>query len=205
MLKKLSWVGILMVALVFQAWAAPGNIAAGKQKSEACVACHGPDGNSTVGTWPKIAGQNARYLFEQLKAFKQGEKSGRYNAVMAPLVAGLSEQDMRDLAAYYASQKAAPGKADPKLVKLGERIYRGGDMKRRVAACIACHGPRGLGNPEAGFPRLSGQYAAYVEKQLKDYQNGTRTNGLNNIMPTIAKKMTPQEMAAVASYVEGLH
>ena len=185
-----------------------GNVAAGKAKSATCAACHGQDGNGLAQNpvWPKLAGQHAKYTYHQLNAFKQGkEVGGRYNANMTPLMAGLSKQDMADLSAYYASLSSTVGYADKALLAVGQQIYRGGNRKTGVSACIACHGPRGLGNRAAAFPRLSGQFARYTQKQLHDYKNGDRLNGPAAIMQTVAKRMSEDEITAVSSYIEGLH
>lgn len=134
---------------------AAGDVAAGKQKSAACAACHGVDGNSSNPEWPKLAGQNPQYLYKQLVDYKENR---RENALMAGQVAPLSDQDMQDLAAYFSSQTGTPGSVDPAQVGLGETVYRGGNLKTGVAACSACHGPTGVGNPAAKFPKISGQH-----------------------------------------------
>lgn len=181
---------------------AGGDAAAGKAKSATCVGCHGMDGNSVNPEWPNLAGQHAQYIAKQLKDFKAGE---RKNATMAPMVAALNEQDMENLGAYFASQKAKVGAADEALVELGQKIYRGGNPTTGVAACIGCHGPSGRGNPAANFPSLSGQHAKYTENQLHAFKNGERSNDAGKMMRTIAAKMNEQEIKAVASYVQGLH
>ncbi|MGE3318302.1 MAG: cytochrome c [Candidatus Berkiella sp.] len=184
---------------------AEGNIEAGKSKTQTCVACHGPDGNSTVPNWPKIAGQYENYLDKQLKDFRQGEKGPRYEASMYAMVAALSDQDIADLAAFYASQKQTMGKAKSDLVPLGERIYRGGNIQTGVSACMACHGPSGEGNEAAKFPKLAGQHATYIENQLIAFRDGKRKNSPNGMMESISHRMSADEMKAVSSYVEGLH
>lgn len=181
---------------------AAGDLAAGKTKAAACAACHGADGNSANPEWPKLAGQHDKYLVKQLTNFKAGERT---NAMMAPMAAGLSEQDMADIAAYYGSQTQTSGKADPALVDAGEKLYRGGNATTGVAACIACHAPNGMGNPQANFPRLSGQHAAYIVNQLKAFRAGERANDAGKMMQNIAARMTDTEMQAVASYIQGLH
>lgn len=182
---------------------AEGNAAAGKEKSATCAGCHGPDGNSANPEWPKLAGQHPKYLEKQLNDFKAG--SERSNAMMAPMVAPLSEQDMADLAAYFAEQTAQVGAADEALVALGQRIYRGGNIKTGVAACSGCHGPAGAGNPAANFPALSGQHAKYVENQLYAFKKGERSNDANKMMRSTAGKMSDEEIKAVSSYIQGLH
>lgn len=176
---------------------------AGKEKTTTCSACHGVDGNSTTAQWPNLAGQHASYLVHQLQAFKTGE---RPNAAMKSFASMLSDQDMKDIAAYYASQKIKPLGANPKLVGLGEQIYRGGIPARGVAACISCHGPAGRGNPLAAFPRLSHQHADYILTALHEYASGTRRSDANHnqMMRNIAGSLFDNEMQAVASYVQGL-
>lgn len=181
------------------------NIDAGREKSQVCVACHMADGNSVVPAWPKIAGQPEKYFIEQLNAFKAGDKGGRFNPVMMGFAAALSDQDVADLAAFYASQKPTPGVTPAAFVAVGEKIYRGGNRTTGVPACSACHSPRAEGNIPAGFPPLSGQHPDYIIEQLKAFKNGTRTNDVNGIMQDISKRMTDEEMQAVSHYVSGLH
>jgi cytochrome c553 len=180
---------------------AAGDAAAGKTKAAACAACHGADGNSANPEWPKLAGQHASYLVKQLANFKAGERT---NAMMAPMAAPLSEQEMADIAAFFTSQTPAEAKADPALVAAGEKLFRGGNATTGVAACMGCHGPNGMGNPLANFPRLSGQHAAYTVNQLKTFRSGERANDAGKMMQNIAARMTDTEMQAVASYIEGL-
>jgi len=180
---------------------AAGDAAAGKTKAAACAACHSADGNSVNPVWPKLAGQHATYLVKQLTNFKAGDRN---NAMMAPMAAPLSEQDMADIAAYFSGQTQNGGKADPALVAAGEKLFRGGNATTGVAACMGCHGPNGMGNPPANFPRLSGQHAAYTVTQLKTFRSGERANDAGKMMQNIAARMTDAEMQAVASYIEGL-
>ena len=193
---------IAMVALTGVSVAA-GNANAGKAKAVSCGGCHGADGNSANPSWPKLAGQHAGYIAKQLADFKAGKK--RSDPLMGGQVAGLSSQDMADLAAYYAKQTGSQGAASKKLAAAGAKLYRGGNKKKGVAACIACHGPTGAGNPAANFPKLSGQHAAYVEKAMKDFRSGARSNDMNKMMRNIAEKMSDKEIKAVASYISGLH
>lgn len=183
--------------------AAEGNAKAGKAKAVTCAGCHGPNGNSANPTWPKLAGQHAPYIAKQLADLKAGKK--RSDTLMAGQVAGLSEQDMADLGAYYAKQTGSQGAADEKLAAAGAKLYRGGNKKKGVAACIACHGPAGAGNPAAMFPSLSGQHAPYIEKAMTDFRSGKRSNDMNSMMRNIAEKMSDKEIKAVASYISGLH
>ena len=180
-----------------------GDPAAGASKSATCIACHGADGNSTNPEWPKIAGQHAGYIEKQLGEFKAAKE--RSNALMTGMVAPLSAQDMKDLAAYYAGQSMSGGFTDENLAALGKKIYRGGNAESGVPACMGCHGPQGAGDPMAGFPRLAGQHATYVQVQLEAFRQGTRSNDVRRMMRDIALKMTPDEMKAVASYINGLY
>ena len=185
-----------------------GDPEAGQSKSAVCAACHGVDGNSANPDWPKIAGQGERYFIAQLRAFKQGATGARRspNAVlMYGIAAGLGEQDMADLAAYYSLQKITLGVADDNLVKKGEAIYRGGNIEIGSAACIGCHGPSGKGNPAAGFPAVSGQHAQYNYSQLQAFHQELRTGDANSAMRKMVRKMSNEEMQAVAEYMQGLH
>lgn len=179
-----------------------GDAKAGESKAAVCAACHGAKGNSAVPAWPKIAGQGAPYLYAQLKHFKDGSRN---NAVMLGQVAALSDQDMQDLAVYFAAQEQAPGVAAKDAVAVGQKIYRGGDASRGLPACAACHGPSGAGNPAAGYPRVGGQHADYNTAQLNAYKKGERKAGLNGqMMQEVAAKLTDAEIAALASYLNGL-
>lgn len=164
-----------------------------------CIACHGADGNSMISLNPKLAGQHPEYLLKQLREFKSG---ARANAVMAGMVANLSEEDMADLAAYFAAQTMSPGAAQSNgRGSRGERIYRGGIAASGVPACAACHSPNGAGIP-AQFPRLAGQHADYTVAQMKAFRSGERDNA--KMMRVIAAKMTDEDIAAVADYIQGL-
>lgn len=180
---------------------AAGDKEAGKAKSAACAACHSADGNSAIPMNPKLAGQSEAYLLKQLKEFKSKK---RENATMYGMVAGLSEQDMEDLAAYYASHTIKVGSADEKLMKKGEQIYRAGDASKGISACMGCHGPNGRGIPSANFPAIGGQHSDYVVSQLKAFSAGQRANDGGKMMQNIAGKMNAKDMEAVASYVQGL-
>ncbi|MBN9289342.1 MAG: c-type cytochrome [Gammaproteobacteria bacterium] len=182
-----------------------GDANAGKGKTQTCVACHGPDGNSTVPNWPKIAGQYQDYLVKQLKDFRLGEKGPRYEPSMYGMVVNLTDQDIADLAAFYASQKQTMGKAKEEYVAIGEKIYRGGNIQTGVTACLACHGPEGIGNEAAKFPKLAGQHAVYIENQLHYFRDGKRKNSPNGMMESISHRMNDEEIKAVSSYIEGLH
>ena len=180
-----------------------GSIEDGKAKAITCAACHGPEGNSANPLWPNIAGQNAPYILAQLKAFKEG---ARQDPLMTSQAMLLSEKDMADLAVYFESlPAAAQAVKDPDTVGRGEALYRGGNLDSGVAACIACHGPTGDGNPAAKYPALRGQHADYVAKTLRDYASGSRTSdGKTRVMRDIAGRLRDDEIAAISSYVQGL-
>lgn len=196
----------LLISLIVSAGlvtiAHAGDAEAGKAKSATCAACHGADGNSMAPTFPKIAGQGERYLIKQIKDIRGGN---RQVPSMAPFVAGLSDEDIADLAAYFGSQTPTSGGAKEELVELGESIYRGGIASKNVPACIACHGPKGAGVDLAGFPRLAGQHDVYTATQLKAFSNNLRTNdGDSRMMRDIAYRLHEKEIEAVASYIQGL-
>ncbi len=181
----------------------------GKQKAMTCVSCHGEHGNSTMPMFPKLAQQNAGYIVNQLKAFKSGE---RKDPIMATFAMSLTENDMVDIANYYADQKIA---GEPEetfdnaeertehetLVFQGGDLYRNGDLKREVSACIGCHGPLGEGNKPAAFPALKWQHKDYLIKSLTDFKFGKRSNTNDNMMHMIAVKMTDAEIKAVANRI----
>jgi cytochrome c553 len=180
---------------------AEGSAEKGESKSTACIACHGPGGNSVNPEWPSLAGQGQEYIRKQLQAFKGG---ARKNPLMTPMAAGLSDEDMADLGAYFAAQKPTGLEADPGKLAVGQRVYRAGDAKNGVPACAACHGPAGDGNPPAAYPALRGQYGTYVAAQLRAYRAGTRQTDPSQMMRTVASTMTDEQIDAVASYVQGL-
>lgn len=175
--------------------------------TQVCAACHAADGNSALPPNPVLAGQHADYTLKQLVSFKprDGKPAERPNAVMAGMVASLSADDMRDLAAYFEAQKPRPRAArDAELARLGQAIYRGGILAKNVAACTACHGPGGAGMP-AQFPRLAGQFSEYTVAQLRAFRAGERANDPNRMMRAVAEKLSDREIAAVAEYISGLH
>lgn len=182
-----------------------GSPEAGAAKAATCGACHGPGGNSANPDWPKLGGQHATYVARQLANFKSG---ARKNPVMNAQAAGLSEQDMKDLGAHYATQKMQPGVASPDAMAVATKLWRAGDASRALPACGACHGPAGAGNAGAAYPRLGGQHAKYVAATLRNYRDGS-TMPLDQapaaIMNAIATKLTDPEIEALASYVNGLH
>lgn len=199
-----------------------GDVDAGRSKSESCAGCHGADGNSMLGSFPKLAGQHSSYIKKQLIAFKENTRNA---PMMAPLALGLNDQDIDDIAAYYSEQKVSENampvlpidddddededqemveqKAEElkSLMVLGSDLYRNGDLTQEVSACIACHGPYGEGNEPAAFPALKGQHADYLIKTLKDYKKGERTQQSDNMMYMIAKKMTDKQIEAVSYHI----
>ena len=179
----------------------PGDAQSGAGKAAVCQACHGANGNSASPQFPSLAGIGADYIAEQLQNFKEGKRN---NAIMMPMVATLSPQDMADLGAYFGTLVNTGLEADPSYWQAGEKLYRGGDKDHGIPACMACHGPTGAGNEPAKFPALRGQHSEYIVKQLTDYVSGARPPGPGGIMPVIAKGLSPEDMRNVASYVQGL-
>ncbi|MBD9502364.1 c-type cytochrome [Pseudomonas sp. BGr12] len=193
---------LLTLGLVGVANAA-GDAKAGQAKAAVCGACHGADGNSMAPNFPKLAGQGERYLLKQMHDIKDGKRTV---LEMTGLLTNLSDEDLADIAAYFSSQNGSVGAADPKLVAQGEALFRGGKLAEGMPACTGCHNPAGQGNAEAGFPHLGGQHAAYTAKQLTAFREGERTNdGDAMIMRSIAAKLSNKDIAAISSYIEGLH
>jgi cytochrome c553 len=157
---------------------------------------------TATGIYPNIAGQHSSYAEAQLKAMRDGQ---RKDPIMSPMAANLSDQDIADLAAYYSGQKVKHGSVPDDAVKSGGEIYRAGNTKAGVPACMACHGPQGLGNGPAGWPALNGQHPDYTAKQLGLYASGERSTDVNNIMRDIAARMSKTDIDAVSKYVSGLH
>ena len=182
-----------------------GDAEKGQSLSATCAACHGMDGNSINPIWPSLAGQHEAYLDRQIKLFRSGD---RENALMAPMVSALSDQDVADLSAYFSSQKLSLKAADPASVELGKKIYQGGDKARNIPACMACHGPTGQGNPASGYPVLANQHAAYTAIQLRAYKAGMTVANQDDVngqvMADVARYMTEEEIDAVSSYLQGL-
>ncbi len=199
--------------------ALPGDAAAGEQKAQVCAACHGADGNSAIEMYPRLAGQSERYIAQQLALIASGQRTEGMVAVMLPFVEGMTPQDMRDLGAYFATQKSGAGVADDadvadgtyagmKFYEIGQALYRGGDAKRGIPACMACHGPNGAGNPGPAYPHIGGQHAAYTAQRLQHYQAGQtqETDPTHfRIMEQVTHSLTEQEIQALSSYVQGLH
>jgi cytochrome c553 len=202
---------VLMLTGSVAALAQDGDAAAGATKAATCTACHGLNGNSVNPEWPVLAGQNATYAADQIKRIRDGK---RPNVLMQPMVANLTDQDVADLAAYYSEQTPTGNEADPSYWKAGEKLFRGGDAKRGIPACLACHGPVGRGNPAAGYPALHTQHAVYTMKQLNDYATEARytkdakghsQGGANTqMMNTIASRLTAEDRRDLASYIQGM-
>ena len=189
---------------------ASGNAEAGAAKSAACLACHGVNGNSTNPEWPNLAGQNAAYVSEQLRLFRDGK---RVNVLMSPMASTLTDEDIADIGAYFAAQTPAGLEADPSYSQAGEALYRAGDRKRNIPSCKACHGPVGRGNPGSGYPALRAQHSVYTVKQLTDYASEARyvdasgqkqksRNG--HMMVTISQRLTADDIRNLASYIQGM-
>lgn len=195
-------------------WAQTGDAAAGQAKVAVCSACHGMDGKGILPLYPNIGGQGESYIYKQILDIKEGRRTV---VEMAPFTLALSDQDMLDLAAYYASQPkqlegAQPTESAPyslnsdQFLALGESVFRAGNLSNGVPACTGCHSPSGMGNFPAGFPALSGQKTEYVVKQLSDFQNNLRTNdGETRIMRGVAERMSALEIEAVANFISGLN
>jgi cytochrome c553 len=202
-IMKRFWILVATIsgAIASNSSLADGSAESGATKAVVCQACHGANGNSVNPEWPSLAGIGADYIADQLKNFKDRKRD---NPVMMPNAANLSADDMADLGAYFDSQVNTGLEADPSYWKAGEKLYRAGDKAREIPACMACHGPTGRGNEPAKFPSLRGQHSVYVAKQLNDYASGARSTGPNGIMPTIAKRLSPDDIRNLASYVQGL-
>jgi len=185
-------------------------VEAGALKATTCSACHGPSGNSTTAVWPKLAGQNAVYIAEQLQLFKAGV---RVNPDMLKMVSTLTDKDIDSVAVYYQAQTPVGGEADPAMVNAGENLYRFGDPAREIPACTACHGPVGRGNAVSDYPALRAQFADYVAKQLGDFASGARYSGAKPgaptsrngaMMATIAKRLNSDDIKGLAAYIQGM-
>ncbi len=182
---------------------AAGDAAAGQTKVAVCAGCHGADGNSVAPNFPKLAGQGERYLLKQLNDIKSGN---RQVVEMTGILTNVSDEDMADIAAYFSSQSMSVGATDPAKLAAGQALYRGGKLNEGMPACIGCHSPNGAGNAAAGFPRLGGQHAQYVAKQLTDFREGNRTNDGDTMpMRAIAAKLSNKDIDAISSYIQGLH
>ena len=182
---------------------AAGDPKSGESKVAVCSACHGADGNSVVGLWPSLAGQNEKYLLKQLRLVKSGD---RVIDSMVGLLDNLEDSDLEDISAFYASQKNKVGQVEESKLELGRKLYYAGNLEKGVPSCSACHSPRGQGNGPAAYPLLSGQQPDYVAKALKDYRSGARINeDPSKIMAAIAYKLDDAEIEALSSFVHGLY
>lgn len=208
--------GSAVTALAKTHW---GDAQAGVAKAAVCAACHGVDGNPAIAMYPRIAGMPERYTAHQLALYKSGQRQGGLAAVMSPMAMPLSAQDMRDVGAYFATQRAGAGIADDSLIaegpnkglkfyEVGQNLFRHGDVERGIPACMACHGPTGSGNPGPAYPHIGGQQSAYVVQRLNEYRTGTTEEqdpALFNMMATVSKSLTDDEIQSLGSYLQGLH
>ena len=196
-----SLLALVLASLASNAMA-QGSAAAGKEKSATCAACHGADGKALLPNAPHLAGQHASYIAKQLTDYRDGD---RVNVQMSGQATNLSDQDILDLAEHFSAMPAIAGLASEEGLATGEAIYRGGIPSQGIPACIACHGPTGQGNPGALFPALAGQKAEYTAEQLRLWREGERSNDPNNVMGSIALRLTDAEISAVANYIQGLY
>ena len=183
-----------------------GDIEAGKLKAITCSACHGVDGNAVINIYPKLAGQHEKYITKQLNDFKKAlatnGKEGRVSTIMSGMAAGLSSEDIKNLAAFYASQTLSPSNAVPN--EIGKKLYMSGDAKRNIAACSGCHSVDGNGMGQAGFPVIQAQNVDYLKEQLTHFKEGIRANDHNNMMQDIASKLSHEEIQALTEYISSL-
>lgn len=192
----------LVVAVLFAAGVSAGDAAKGKAQTAICAGCHGADGNSVLAINPNLAGQNEKYLIKQLLEFKSG---ARQNATMAPMANMLSDEDVENVAAFFAQQSVQHTSVAEKYIARGERLYRSGDSDRDIPACMACHGANGNGMPAAAFPALGGQQPEYTKAQLAAFRSGNRNNDENGMMRDVVAKMSDEQIEAIAHYLAGLH
>ena len=185
-----------------------GNANAGSNLVATCAACHGSDGNSVNSDWPKLAGQNQKYIYDQLKLFQSGDRQNALMMAVTPYLNTLKDEDLLDIAAFYESNTTSVGQAkdDEDLLKLGMSLYRGGNLKKGIAACTACHSVNGAGNAQAGFPRVSGQQKGYLISTLKEYRNLTRDAGdYSLVMQSASQNLKDSDIEALANYMHGLY
>ena len=185
-----------------------GDASKGSSLIASCAACHGADGNSISSDWPKLAGQNQRYLLEQLQYFKSGERVNILMSSVLPILNSYTDQDLLDIAAFYSSQIQTNGQAedDAELLAVGEALYRSGDMKKAIPACTACHSVNGKGNELAGFPSVAGQQKAYLVSTLKAYRSMERDAGdYALVMQAVSQNLSDYEIEALANYMHGLY
>ena len=185
-----------------------GNANAGSNLVATCAACHGSDGNSVNSDWPKLAGQNQKYIYDQLKLFQSGDRQNALMMAVTPYLNTLKDEDLLDIAAFYESNTTSVGQAkdDEDLLKLGMSLYRGGNLKKGIAACTACHSVYGNGNSLAGFPAVAGQQVGYLTSTLKAYRSGERNAGdYASVMQAISQNLSDEDIDALANYMHGLY
>ncbi|MGX5915254.1 c-type cytochrome [Aliidiomarina sp. Khilg15.8] len=210
-MKKFAILCSVMMFASGAAMAQSGDAERGQELSQTCAACHGADGNSPSGDFPSIAGQHEKYLIKQLHDYQTGNETngeqGRYNVLMADQVAGLDDQDIRDLAAYFSAQEETVLGTDlsDEEIAQAQQLYLGGDEDRGITACAACHGPRANGMGLAAFPRLSGQHAAYTRTALEHFKSGERANDPNNMMRDVASQLSDEDIEILSRYISGLY
>ncbi|MCG9731419.1 cytochrome c4 [Shewanella sp. Isolate13] len=206
-MKKLA-LALSVLATISSPAMAEGNAEAGKTKAIVCSACHGVDGNSMIDMYPKLAGQHSTYLEKQLHDFRSaaqtGGKEGRMDPIMGGMSVALSDQDIADLAAFYASQENKDIEVKD-IPELGAQLYKTGDSARGITACIACHGPEGKGTELAGFPAINSQHANYIKIQLNKFHDTNRNNDLNGMMQDVAKKLNAADIEALSKYISSLN
>lgn len=197
----LKWIITSLLSIAITANAAV-DLKIGEDRAQVCGACHGAQGISVNPEWPHLAGQHAAYLIKELHDFKRGDT--RNAPTMTPLTAYLTDEDIENIAAYYAQRQRAHGNTPKAYLARGETLYRTGDRSKQITACIACHGPDGKGNAQAGFPMLCGQQPAYTTQQLQAFKSGKRSNDISSIMHNISSHMSDDDMDAVAHYLAGM-
>lgn len=212
MKRIFSAVMTLLMAGSVCAAAPEADLEKGKELAETiCAACHGVDGNSEISIYPRLAGQHEAYLDAQAIAIRDNTRTWGMAAAMQPLVEEMTDEDLRNINAYYATQLAKPGEADPQGdLELGKQVYRGGIRHAKVPACMSCHGPNGAGIPGGSvakdgitaYPRISGQHKDYIVEQMNAFRDGSRSHAM---MDPIATRLSDEEIEAVANYIQGLH
>ena len=215
MIKTFILIGISMTSFVVSAaevkipdLLVTGDPNAGSKLVSTCAACHGANGQSISSDWPNLAGQNQRYISEQLKYFQQGERENILMMAVIPYLKTLSDTQLLDIAAFYSSKPAAVGQAvdDDEFLAFGESLYRAGDLNRGIPACTACHSINGAGNAQAGFPKVSGQQKNYLISTLKEYRSLERNAGdYSLVMQSASQNLKDYDIEALANYMHGLY
>ena len=185
-----------------------GDASVGAQLVDSCAACHGIDGNSISTDWPKLSGQNQRYLYEQLKYFRDGSRMNALMMSVTPYLQTLTDEDLKDIAAFYSKYNSTVGQAknDKEMLELGTQLYRFGNIKKQIPACTSCHAVYGQGNSLAGYPAVAGQQIGYLTSTLKAYRSKERNAGESSlVMQSIASNLTDNEIDALANYMHGLY